>query len=50
MDTVRLRAHQKWIQEELERCTAFWLEHGMDREGKPSHTFPVQNKIILCGK
>ena len=32
MDTVRLRAHQKWIQEELERCTAFWLEHGMDRE------------------
>ena len=32
MDKARLQGHQKWIQEELERCVAFWLEHGMDRE------------------
>ncbi len=32
MDTARLQSHRDWIQEELKRCVAFWLEHGMDRE------------------
>ena len=32
MDTARLRAHQKWMEEELDRCVAFWLKNGMDRE------------------
>ncbi len=32
MDTARLQRHQDWIREELDRCVAFWLEHGMDRE------------------
>jgi N-acylglucosamine 2-epimerase len=30
MDTAKLRSHQKWIQEELERCVSFWLRNGMD--------------------
>ena len=32
MDTAKLRSHQAWIREELDRCVTFWLEHGMDRE------------------
>ena len=32
MDTARLRAHQKWMEEELDRCVAFWLKNGLDRE------------------
>ena len=32
MDALRLREHQKWLREELDRCAAFWLKNGMDRE------------------
>ena len=32
MDTLRLREHRKWLREELDRCVAFWLKNGMDRE------------------
>ena len=39
MDTARLQGHQKWIREELERCVAFWLEHGMD---------PVNGGVYTC--
>ena len=39
MDAIRLREHQKWLQEELERCAAFWLNHGMD---------PVHGGVYTC--
>ena len=39
MDTARLQGHRKWIREELERCVAFWLEHGMD---------PVNGGVYTC--
>ena len=32
MDAMRLRDHQKWLREELDRCANFWLKNGMDRE------------------
>lgn len=31
MDEVRLRGHQQWLRDELDRCVNFWLLHGMDR-------------------
>jgi len=39
MDKVRLEAHQKWIQEELDRCVSFWLKNGMD---------PVNGGVYTC--
>ena len=38
MDRKRLKEAQKWVREELERCTAFWLEHGMDKENGGVYT------------
>ena len=32
MDVNRMRGHQQWLREELDRCVAFWLNNGMDRE------------------
>ena len=32
MDRQKLLDAQSWIKNELERSSAFWLEHGMDRE------------------
>ena len=39
MDVIRLREHQKWLREELERCAAFWLKNGMD---------PVYGGVYTC--
>ena len=30
MDATRLRGHQAWLREELDRCVGFWLKNGMD--------------------
>ena len=32
MDATRLRSHQTWLREELDRCVDFWLKNGMDHE------------------
>ena len=32
MHTEKLRQTQQWIRQELDRCTDFWLTHGMDKE------------------
>lgn len=32
MDRQKLIESQKWFKEELERCTAFWLSHGIDKK------------------
>lgn len=32
MDTAKLERDRAWIRAELDRCTAFWLENGIDRE------------------
>ena len=32
MDRVKMEQTRQWVREELGRCAAFWLEHGMDRE------------------
>ena len=39
MDTIRLREHQTWLREELDRCAAFWLKNGMD---------PVHGGVYTC--
>ena len=32
MDRVKMEQTRQWVREELDRCAAFWLEHGMDKE------------------
>ena len=32
MDRVKMEQTRQWVRDELDRCAAFWLEHGMDRE------------------
>ncbi len=32
MDRKRLAEAREWLREELDRCTAFWLKNGLDRE------------------
>lgn len=32
MDRTKLQQARAWIRDELARCAAFWLEHGMDKE------------------
>ena len=39
MDVTRMRSHRQWLQEELDRCVAFWLDHGMD---------PVHGGVYTC--
>ena len=39
MDKTRLRNHQKWLREELDRCVGFWLKNGMD---------PVHGGVYTC--
>ena len=36
---ARLKAHQDWIEEELDICVNFWLKHGMD---------PVNGGVYTC--
>ncbi len=31
MNQTKLKSHQSWIKEELERCTSFWLKNGIDK-------------------
>ena len=31
-NTEKMRLARKWIKEELDKCTAFWLKNGLDRE------------------
>ena len=38
MDRARLERSRQWLREELDRCVAFWLEHGMDRENGGVYT------------
>ena len=39
MDATRLRSHQQWLREELDRCVDFWLKNGMD---------PVHGGVYTC--
>ena len=39
MDVNRMRGHQQWLKEELDRCVAFWLDNGMD---------PVHGGVYTC--
>ena len=39
MDANRLRGHQEWLKEELDRCVDFWLKNGMD---------PVYGGVYTC--
>lgn len=39
MDKNRLREHQIWLRDELDRCVRFWLDHGMD---------PVYGGVYTC--
>ena len=32
MDRAKMEQTRQWVRDELNRCAAFWLEHGMDRE------------------
>lgn len=32
MDREKMQKVRTWVQTELERCTTFWLTHGMDAE------------------
>ena len=32
MDDIRFKEAHKWVKDELNRCTDFWLEHGWDKE------------------
>ena len=39
MDMARMREHQTWLKEELDRCVEFWLKNGMD---------PVHGGVYTC--
>ena len=56
--SARLKCHQKWIKEELERSIRFWLTNGMDlvhggvytfldREGK---VFSTDKSVWMQGR
>ena len=58
MDAARLRRHQSWFRDELDRCVAFWLKNGMDpahggvytcldREGK---VFSTDKSVWMQGR
>ena len=58
MDVNRMRGHQQWLKEELDRCVAFWLNNGMDpghggvytcldREGK---VFSTDKSVWMQGR
>ena len=58
MDMARMREHQTWLKEELDRCVEFWLKNGMDpvhggvytcldREGK---VFPTDKSVWMQGR
>ncbi len=39
MDRIKLECSHRWLREELDRCVAVWLEHGMD---------PVHGGVYTC--
>ena len=39
MDRAKLERSRQWLREELDRCVAFWLKHGMD---------PVNGGVYTC--
>ena len=39
MDRAKMEQTRQWVRSELDRCTAFWLEHGMD---------PVHGGVYTC--
>ena len=58
MGATRLRRHQSWFRDELDRCVAFWLKNGMDpahggvytcldREGK---VFSTDKSVWMQGR
>ena len=39
MDRAKMEQTRQWVRDELDRCTAFWLKHGMD---------PVHGGVYTC--